>query len=72
MKGKDRQWHENVARRARSVLYSAVGWPVTQRGALAYATLAMRRLEDHPDLHQSVAAKWDECIKLYLQDCQGV
>lgn len=67
MKGKDRQWHENVARRARAVLYSAIGEPVTQRMALAYALLAMRRLEDYPDLHKSVANKWDECIKLYLQ-----
>lgn len=67
MKGKDRQWHENVARRARAVLYSAVGEPVTQRMALAFAFLALRRLEDYPDLWQSVLDKWDECVKLYLQ-----
>lgn len=63
---RDRQWYEEVARKARAVLYSAVGEPDTQIVALRYALLAMRKLEPHFDLWKSVSETWDKCIVKYV------
>lgn len=63
----NRQWHKNVARRARAVLHSSLYEPDTRAASLAYAFLALRKLEQHKDLWESVSVLYDKYSALYLK-----
>ena len=64
----NRHWHENVARRARAVLHSALCEPDTRAAALAYARLALKKLEGQKDLHESVSVLYDKYFNLFRKE----
>ena len=64
----NRHWHENVARRARAVLHSALCEPDTRAAALAYAHIALKKHDGQKELNESVSELYEKYFNLYRKE----